>query len=78
LTNVRKRTGELESFDASKLRSSLTSAGARSGDASEVSANVELQLREGMATAEIKEIAARALGAYSSTAAQKYEAFAKR
>ena len=78
MTNVRKRSGELEGFDASKLEASLTSAGAKSEHASKVSETVARELSEGMATAEIRRIAARELGAYDSTTAQRYEAFSKR
>jgi transcriptional regulator NrdR family protein len=77
LTNVRKRSGELESFDSAKLEASLTSAGAKSEYASKVSETVARELSEGMATEEIKRVAARELGAYDRTAAQRYEAFSK-
>ena len=78
MTKVRKRSGELEGFDASKLEASLTNAGAKSEFASRISETVASELTEGMATAEIRRIAAEKLGAFDRTAAQRYEAFSKR
>jgi len=77
LTNVRKRSGELESFDAGKLEASLTSAGAKTEYATKVSETIARELSEGMATTEIRQIAARELGAFDSTAARRYEASSK-
>jgi 2-phosphoglycerate kinase len=68
----------LESFDASKLEASLTSAGAKSEYASKVSETVARELNEGIATADIKRMAVRELGTYDRTVAQRYEAFSKR
>jgi len=78
LTNVRKRSGELEGFDASKLEASLTNAGAKSECASKVSEAVVRELSEGIATSDIRQMAARELGAFDRAAAQRYEAFSKK
>jgi transcriptional regulator NrdR family protein len=78
LTHVRKRSGELEGFDASKLEASLTSAGAKTEFASKISEAVARELSEGIATADIRRMAVRELGTYDRSAAQRYEAFSKR
>jgi hypothetical protein len=78
LTRLTKRSGELEEFNEAKLRASLTDAGATEENARRICEIITRNWREGMETAEIKRLAASELSRMDSTAARKYEEFAKR
>jgi hypothetical protein len=78
LSRLKKRSGELEDFDAAKLRAFLTRAGASDEHARRVSEIVAHSCREGMETTEIRRLAASELSQMDTAAAQRYETFTKR
>ena len=77
MTNVRKRSGELQDFDPAKLEASMTNAGAKSEYAAKISERIARQISEGMATADIVTMVAMELSAYDRNAAQRYEAYSR-
>ena len=77
MTRLRKRSGELEEFDAAKLEGSLTRAGASQEHAHAVSEIVARNLRDGMDSMEIRRLAAAELSGRDNAAAQRYEQWAR-
>ena len=75
--NVKKRAGHMEKFDKAKLKRSLRKAGATEELATECAEKVALRVEEGMTTAEIKQMAAKALGEIDQGAADAYLTFTK-
>lgn len=69
---IRKTTGELEPYDATKLRASLQRAGASEEDQRRVEAEVLAQLRPGMTTRRLYQIAFRALRRAPRATAARY------
>jgi hypothetical protein len=78
LNKLTKRSGELEAFSEAKLRASLTKAGATEENAGRVCETIARNSREGMATADVKKVAASELARFDGAAAQRYQAFVKR
>ena len=74
MVKVKKRS---EDFDRGKLEDSLKKAGAREEHATRVAETVERRVREGMATVEIKEMAATELRRMDHEAATVYIAYRK-
>jgi hypothetical protein len=69
---IKKHSGEMELFDASKLKHSLTAAGASVVVADEIIAGIESQLYDGMTTAEIYKAAFRHMRKKEARPAARY------
>jgi len=77
LDQVKKRSGETETFDEAKLETSLTKAGAKKEHAAKITEMVARIFREGMETTQIKERAATELSKTDPAAAHRYQTFTK-
>ena len=77
LVNVKKRSGSVHDFDRAKLKASLKKAGAKEEHATKVTDIIVSRVREGMATSEIKRMAANELRGMDLEATQAYETFTK-
>jgi len=77
LVKVKKRAGSMLDFDRAKLKASLKKAGVKEEHATKVTGIVAGKVREGMATSEIKKLAATELRKMDPAAATKYETFKK-
>jgi transcriptional regulator NrdR family protein len=75
--SVRKRSGEMQDFDAAKLTESLRRAGATEPHARIVSEIVAKSAQDGADTSDIRRLAATELGRLDNASARRYEAFAK-
>jgi ribosomal protein L40E len=75
LVRVEKRSGRLEEFDISKLRASLTKAGASDEQATRIAETIAGSVTEGTDTAQLMLQAASELRRADPTAAARYECY---
>ncbi len=75
MVSVKKRAGTMQEFDKVKLKMSFVNAGAKEEHATRVADSIAAKVTEGMATQEVKRLAASELRGLDQSAAQKYETF---
>jgi transcriptional regulator NrdR family protein len=77
LAKVKKRSGAMQEFDKSKLKTSLKKAGAKEEHATKVADKITGKTKEGTTTVEIWEWSIAELKPLDSKAAKAYESYKK-
>lgn len=77
LVEVKKNSGDTETFDREKLKQSVKKSGASDEEAEQVTQDVESKVKDGTPTSKIKEWTTNSLKRINDEAANAYQWFKK-